>query len=120
MCIRDRVAVKGDGFCHEVSGSVFENGEVHIVKIDEYLLDIRPSGHLILVPHRDQPKVVGMCGMILGENNINIAGMQLGRREAGGVSLMALDVDSEVPAAVLKEIEKIPAVEKAAYLNFGE
>lgn len=114
------VMVKGDGFCHEVSGSVFENGEVHIVKIDEYLLDIRPSGHLILVPHRDQPKVVGMCGMILGENNINIAGMQLGRREAGGVSLMALDVDSEVPAAVLKEIEKIPAVEKAAYLNFGE
>ena len=112
------VTVKGDGFSHEVSGSVFENGEIHIVKIDDYVLDFRPSGHLLLVPHKDQPKVVGMCGMILGENNINIAGLQLGRREAGGISLMMLDVDSEVPAAVLRELEKIPAVEKAAYLNF--
>ncbi|MDR0468593.1 MAG: ACT domain-containing protein, partial [Peptococcaceae bacterium] len=76
-------------------------------------------GHLVLVPHKDQPKVVGPVGMILGEKDVNIAGMQLGRRELGGDSLMVLIVDNEVSASVLEELKKVPAVFKAAYLYFG-
>ncbi len=103
---------------HVISGTVFQNGEAHIVQIDEFELDIRPDGHLLLVPHKDQPKVVGPVGMILGEAGVNIAGLQLGRKELGGDSLMVLNIDNPVPEAVLKELETLPAVHKAAYLNF--
>lgn len=103
---------------HVISGTVFQNGEAHIVQIDEFELDIRPDGHLLLVPHKDQPKVVGPVGMILGEAGVNIAGLQLGRKELGGDSLMVLNIDNPVPDAVLKELETLPAVHKAAYLNF--
>ena len=108
----------GEGWSHHLAGTVFQNGEVHILEIDDFVLDIRPSGHLVLVPHNDQPMVVGPVGMILGKNSVNIAGMQLGRRELGGGALMILNVDNVVSDAVLQELTQIPAVHKAAYLNF--
>ncbi|MCL2121907.1 MAG: phosphoglycerate dehydrogenase [Clostridiales bacterium] len=110
--------LSGKNWRHHLAGTVFQNGEAHIVEIDEYILDIRPSGHIVFVPHVDQPKVVGPVGMILGENDINIAGMQLGRREQGGDALMIINVDTVVSGEVLQKIMTIPAVHKAAYLNF--
>jgi D-3-phosphoglycerate dehydrogenase len=112
------VNIKGDGWLHHVAGTVFQNNDVHIVEIDAFALDVKPEGHLVLVPHKDQPKVVGPVGMILGENEVNIAGMQLGRQELGGDSLMVLIVDNEVSADVLEDLKKVPAVFKAAYLYF--
>ena len=112
------VTVKGAGWSHRLSGTVFQNREVHIVEIDDLPLDIRPIGHLVFVPHIDQPKVVGPIGMLLGENGINIAGMQLGRRERGGEALMIIMVDNVVGDEVLEKLTQIPSVNKAAYLNF--
>jgi D-3-phosphoglycerate dehydrogenase len=112
------VALKGGGWAHTLAGTVFQNGEVHILEIDDFPLDIRPAGHLMLVPHKDQPKVVGPVGMILGEHDVNIAGMQLGRRERGGPSLMVLNVDHPVSDEVLKEVALLPGVDKAAYIQF--
>jgi D-3-phosphoglycerate dehydrogenase len=113
------VSVKGDGWAHQVAGTVFQNNDVHIVGIDAFALDIKPEGHLVLVPHKDQPKVVGPVGMILGDKGVNIAGMQLGRREIGGDSLMILTVDNAVSDDVLEDLKKVPSVKKAAYLYFG-
>jgi D-3-phosphoglycerate dehydrogenase len=110
--------VIGDQYKHVISGTVFKNGEGHIVQIDEFELDIRLDGHVLLVPHKDQPKVVGLVGMILGEAGVNIAGLQLGRKQVGGESLMVLNIDNPVADTVLKEIETLPAVHKASYLNF--
>jgi D-3-phosphoglycerate dehydrogenase len=112
------ITVEGANWSHRLSGTVFQNGEVHIVEIDDLPLDIKPTGHLVFVPHQDQPRVVGPVGMILGENDINIAGMQLGRREQGGDSLMILSVDSPVDDAVLERLTQIPAGNKAAYMHF--
>lgn len=112
------VSIRGDNWSHQISGTVFQNNDVHIVEIDEYALDIRPEGHLVLAPHKDQPRVVGLVGMVLGDNDVNIAGMQLGRREQGGVSLMILNVDNVVSNQVLEQLQEIPAIHKAAYLNF--
>ena len=44
---------------------------------------------------------------MLGEADVNIAGAQVGRREAGGEALMALSLDSAVPADVLAEIADV-------------
>ena len=45
--------------------------------------------------------MVGTIGTILGEAGVNIAAMQVARREAGGEALMTLTVDSPVGADLL-------------------
>jgi D-3-phosphoglycerate dehydrogenase len=48
--------------------------------------------------------MVGTVGQILGGAGVNIAGMQVARDTKGGHALVALSVDSAIPAAVLEEI----------------
>ena len=48
--------------------------------------------------------------MVLGNNDINISGMQVGRAEVGGKTIMALNVDSEVPESVLDEMRNIEGI----------
>jgi D-3-phosphoglycerate dehydrogenase len=59
--------------------------------------------------------VVGTVGTILGEAGVNIAAMQVARREAGGEALMALTVDSAVEAELLTKVaDAIGAVAASA------
>ena len=61
---------------------------------------------MLLTTFNDMPGVIGRFGITLGENEINIAGMQVGRQTVGGESLMVLQVDSSVPDHVLQQLEK--------------
>ena len=45
--------------------------------------------------------MVGAIGTLLGEHGVNIAAMQVARREAGGEALMTLTVDSPVAQDLL-------------------
>ena len=60
-----------------------------------------PTGILLFFRYADRPGVVGTVGTILGEAGVNIAAMQVARREAGGEALMTLTVDSPVGADLL-------------------
>ena len=49
-------------------------------------------------PTRTGPGMVGTVGGILGDAGVNIAGMQVSRDDKGGQALVALSVDSAIPA----------------------
>jgi len=49
--------------------------------------------------------MVGLIGGILGDADVNIAGMQVSRQDKGGAALVALSVDSAIPSETLTEIE---------------
>jgi D-3-phosphoglycerate dehydrogenase len=48
--------------------------------------------------------LVGTVGGILGRAGVNIGGMQVARDAKGGHALVALSVDSAIPAEVLDDI----------------
>ena len=50
--------------------------------------------------------MVGTVGQILGDAGVNIAGMQVSRDSKGGQALVALSVDSAIPAEALEEIAR--------------
>ncbi len=64
----------------------------------------RPADHMMFLSYTDRPGVVGIVGQILGDREINIAGMQVCRDARGGEALIALTVDSAVPADARDEI----------------
>lgn len=92
-----------------ISGTVIGK-EPRIVQIDEYLIDVIPSGFMILTKIEDRPNIIGPCCMILGKNDINIAGMQVGRIKAGGEAIMVLNIDSEVDNRILDEIKAVDGI----------
>jgi D-3-phosphoglycerate dehydrogenase len=54
--------------------------------------------------YTDRPGIVAIYGKEFGEAGINIAGMQISRREAGGQALSVLTVDSPAPDALLEKV----------------
>ena len=75
-----------------------------LVEINGYDVEIEPTEHLVLVTYDDRPGMVGAIGQILGDAGINIAGMQVSRDRQGGHALVALAVDTAIPADVLDDI----------------
>jgi D-3-phosphoglycerate dehydrogenase len=67
-------------------------------------VDIEPTDHLAFLRYQDRPGMVGTVGGILGTAGVNIGGMQVARDTKGGHALVALSVDSVIPAHVLEEI----------------
>jgi D-3-phosphoglycerate dehydrogenase len=98
------IRAKADRMEEAMSGSVLMKGRSRIVAIGGYTMDMIPEGYVIVSRHLDKPGVIGRASTILGEANINIAGMQVGRINPGEEAIMVLNVDSEVPPEVMEKI----------------
>ncbi len=77
-----------------------------IIAIDKFDLDLPPTDHLLFLRYTDRPGVVGIVGETLGKTGINIASMQVARSSAGGEALMAITVDSVIPAEIVAGVAK--------------
>lgn len=105
------VRVKTDRGDSAVGGTVI-GGEPQIVRIDEYWVNVVPTGgHVLLTRHIDRPGVIGRVGTILGEADINISSMQVGRERARGPALMLLSVDDPIPPETLQRIKSLADLE---------
>jgi len=113
------IKIKTDKGEESVSGTVFFKGRSRIVAVGGYTMDMIPEGYVIVSPHPHKPGVIGRASTILGKNNINIAGMQVGRINAGEQAIMVLNVDSEVPAAVMDEIRSMPGISTATFAKIS-
>lgn len=99
--------VLADGRTVVVAGTVTGPRHVErIVEVDGIDIDVPMSEHLAFLRYTDRPGVVGVTGGLLGEAGVNIANMQVGRHTEGGVALMALTVDTAIPADVLEAISR--------------
>jgi len=92
------------------AGTVFGNNETRIVKIDNYLLEVKPEGNLLLYSNIDKPGMVAAVGKLLSEAKINIAGLSLGRLEAGKEALTVINVDHHIEENTLEKISQIEGV----------
>ncbi len=92
--------------------------EPKIIKINNYWVDVKPEGTMVIAKYQDLPGTIGAIGTKLGEHEINIATMQVGRREVGGEAIMVLKVDQSVPQSVIDEVKKMDHVEDAVALEF--
>jgi D-3-phosphoglycerate dehydrogenase len=54
--------------------------------------------------YTDRPGIVAIFGREFGEAEINIAGMQVSRKVAGGQALSVLTVDSPAPDGLLDKV----------------
>lgn len=80
------------------------DGAAGIVEVDRFSLDRPLSGDVLITHHRDKPGLIGRVGMILGQYDVNIAGMQVGRHHRGGEAIMVLNVDDAIPSEAMMQI----------------
>ncbi len=105
----------GDGSV-TVSGTQFAGNDPRIVRIDGYRVDAIPEGHMLVARNYDEPGVIGFIGTVLGEYDINIAGMFNGRETIGGEALTVYSLDSEPNGSIIETLEADERIISAQYL----
>jgi D-3-phosphoglycerate dehydrogenase len=96
-----------DGRTVSVAGTLTVTGSREISKltgVDDFDLDLTADGVLLFFRYSDRPGVIGAIGSILGEAGVNIAAMQVARREAGGEALMTLTLDCSIDPEILSAV----------------
>ena len=93
-----------------VAGTVLRD-ETHIVRINQFWLDIVPGGgYFMLCYHRDKPGMIGAVGTVTGKSNVNISSMQVARLQKRGEALMILSLDEPVSDEDIKRIQSLPDI----------
>lgn len=97
-----------------IRGTVF-GGQPRLVGIDEYSFEVPMSGDIVYVRYKDAPGMIGKIGTAIGDANINVAQMAVGRSEDN--ALMLLIVDQDVRSDVLENIVKVSGAKDAKFID---
>jgi len=105
---RNVLTIRGslsDGSQISVSGTLTGTKQVEkIVEINGYDVEVPIAAHHLVMVYGDRPGIVAIYGKEFGDAGINIAGMQIARRSAGGQALSVLTIDSPAPDELLETL----------------
>ncbi len=101
-----------------VEGTLFGNRAPRLVKIFGVPVEAELTGQMIYIVNTDTPGFIGALGTVLGENRINIATFNLGRREEGGEAVALVAVDDPITPEVARALGSIAGVLKVVPLSF--
>jgi len=121
---RNLITLRGtlaDGTQVSVSGTLTGPRQTEkVVEVDGFDIEVTLADHMAVFRYEDRPGIVGSVGRILGEANVNIAGMQVSRDRKGGHALLVMTVDGAIPGGVLDEIVGEIGAEGARQIDLTE
>ncbi|PID47532.1 MAG: phosphoglycerate dehydrogenase [Proteobacteria bacterium] len=98
-----------------INGTVFNEDEQRIVKINDFETDFKPSGKMIVFKNNDVPGVIMSISSILAKENINIADFRLGRNKNQNNALAVILVDNPIDKKIIKKLKELPTCLWASY-----
>lgn len=92
------------------SGTVFGNHEVRVVEINDYPVEFKPEGNILIYRNIDKPGMLASVSSELSKANINIASLSLGRKSEGDYALAVVNIDSPISDDLKKSISSIEGI----------
>ena len=110
-------ALGPDG-CITVGGKV-RGGQAMLTRLGPFSMDVQLAGSMVLCRQVDQPGMIGRVGAILGENDVNVSFMTVGRTGPREEAVMAIGVDDAPPSAAVRQIEAMDAIKEAILIDLA-
>lgn len=99
------LTLEGSQGTRTIAGTLFE-GIPKIVKMRNFAIDFRPEEHMLVMTYSDRPGALGKIGTILGEADVNIGNMSLGRTEKAGEAMVVFSIDSPADEETLDKVKE--------------
>lgn len=115
-----KVLLTSDTESNKITGAILGKNIPRILALNGYHTSIEPAEHMLVLPHKDKPGMIAQVATLLSKENINISMMQVGRKvraQAGGESVMIINVDEPVSDIILKQLQAINDIFSAKYVN---
>ena len=92
------------------SGTVFGNHDLRIVEINDYQVEFKPEGNILIYRNIDKPGMLASVSRELSLSNINIASLSLGRKSEGDLALAVVNVDTQLSGGIRNSISSIEGI----------
>lgn len=83
------------------------HGEPNIVAVDDLWVEFGAQGHILLTSHIDQPGMIGRVGTMLGQSDVNISFMHVGRKAPRSQAIMVIGTDENLPVPVCEALQRL-------------
>ena len=101
-----------------VAGTLFGIHSPRLVELFGIEIEAELEGTMLYIVNTDTPGFIGKLGTALGDEGINIATFNLGRRKAHGDAASLVAVDGEIGPQVVERLCKLEGVRKVVPLRF--
>lgn len=108
-----------DGRSAVVLGSSIGGGQIKIVAINGFPVEISGDYPTLVILHRDLPGVVAQVTSLLATAQVNIAQMRVSREKRGAQALTIVETDQPLDSSVMLLLRKLPAVVQAIAVELG-
>jgi len=113
-----RLTVKTPEYDRSVAGTVFSDGRPPIIQERDIDMEFELAPRMLFVRNLDKPGFIGRFGSLMGEANLNIATLNLGRDKPGGEAICIVAIDEPVSDEVMAKVRALPQVKRVNRLEF--
>ena len=100
-----KITVVTDKRERSIAGTCFSDGKPRFIQIKGINIDAEIGAHMLYTTNEDVPGIIGLLGMTMGKNGVNIANFTLGRSGAGQEAIAILYLDQKIDPKVVALLE---------------
>ena len=92
---------------HAVAGTLSTAGlhtEPRIVMVDDHVVEVAPSPHMLVVRNDDRPGMIGIVGTTLGAAGVSISSMAVGPSPRASTAMMVISTATSAPDGVVEQL----------------
>ena len=105
-----RLTVSTERQERSVAGTVFSNGQPRLIQVKGINMEAELTERMLYITNNDKPGFIGSLGQTLGEANVNIATLNLGRESVGGDAICLVSIDGVITPDVIEKVNQLPNV----------
>ena len=113
-----KVTMVTDKRDRSVAGTCFSDGKPRFIQIKGINIDAEIGEHMLYTTNEDVPGIIGLLGMTMGKNGVNIANFTLGRSGVGQDAIAILYLDQAIDPKVLDTLEATGMFQQVKALQF--
>lgn len=105
-----KVVIGDEESVMELTGISIGGGKMEVVELNGFPLRLSGNYPALLVVHQDRAGLIASVANALAKRNVNIAHMEVGRKEKGEMALMVIEVDQLIDNEIIGELRALPHI----------
>ena len=101
-----------------IAGTCFSDGKPRFIQIKGINIDAEIGRHMLYTTNEDVPGIIGLLGMTMGKNGVNIANFTLGRSGVGQDAIAILYLDQAIDPKVVETLDSTGMFQQVKALEF--
>lgn len=114
------IILSSDRGTTSVAGTILAHNEAIITRINDHPINLTPARYMLFTMHKDQPGMVARVATILGEKDINISTMSVGRVGVRQDAVMVMTLDDPLGKDDVTALDSQSGIHSARFVSLED